>query len=192
MFARLPYFCVTDILPVEYGFQLSFEERTYIESEFRPLLITPHFFEPDAPVRHIFCETDIEDALLKKRHVCYELSSITNRRVVMTTQALVERLIIIKKMLLEHKNYEVCFLSDGIFTQLTMQIACFGDEAAIGWIPKGKSTACRDYTNVNALTGFCEAIWNKIPGIMRQRRNALRKLNTFLKKAAMYGYDVRE
>jgi hypothetical protein len=81
-------------------------------------------------------------------------------------------------------------MRDDVFRKLTMQIACWCDRAAIGWIPGGKSTACKDYTNVNALTGFCGSIWEQIPGLMRSRKAALNKLATWIKKAKKYGYDV--
>ena len=189
-FALLPHFCTAEKETLKSGFQLSAEEMSLFTREFSPLLTSPGFFEPGAIVRHLFCEDAIEDALLKSRHVSQELSAITGRRVVMTTQALVDRLVLLKKTLTEHKNYELCFLPEDAFQKLTMQIACWGDRAAIGWIAGGKSTACRDYTNVNALTGFCESVWETIPGIARQRRMALHKLNTWLKKAAKYGYEV--
>ena len=109
---------------------------------------------------------------------------------IMATQALVDQLILMKKMLEEHKNFEVCFLPDSQFKRLTMQIACWGDVAAIGWIAKGKSTACKDYTNTNALTGFCGSIWDRIPSMLKGRSLAIRKINTWLKKAKKYGYAV--
>ena len=112
------------------------------------------------------------------------------RRVFILTPVLVSQLVHMKALLETHRNFEVCFLSEDVFKKLTMQIACWGDKAAIGWIPGGKSAACKDYTNVNALTGFCSAVWDKIPNPVKSRRTALRKINTWLKKAEKYGYSV--
>jgi hypothetical protein len=72
-----------------------------------------------------------------------------------------------------------------------MQVAAWGDRAAIGWIDGGKSTACGDYTNVNALTGFCAYVWGMIPGVVKSRRAANHKLNTWLQMAAKYGYTAK-
>ncbi|MDR1617094.1 MAG: hypothetical protein LBR98_08815 [Syntrophomonadaceae bacterium] len=189
-FARLPHFCVAEEEPFQAGFSLSDDEMERVRLDFAPFLSRPVFFTPDVPACHIFCENDIEDALLKNRHRCPELTAILGRRVFMRTQTLVDRLCLIKKLLEEYPHYEVCFLRDEHFRKLTMQVAAWGDKAAIGWIAGGKSTACGDYTNVNALTGFCAAIWNTIPGMMKSRRTAISKINTWLKMAEKYGYAV--
>ncbi len=81
-------------------------------------------------------------------------------------------------------------MAKDVFQRIRMQIAAWGDVAAIGWIAGGKSTACKDYTNVNALTGFCESVWERIPNMLKARRAAVRKLNTWLKKAEKYGYKI--
>ncbi len=143
-FARLPYFCVADKNVVQNGLQLTGDEMALLEKDFTPLLTSPGYFEAETPLRHIFCEDDIENALLKNRHVIQELSTITGRRVVMSTQCLVDRLMLLKALLAEHNNYEVAFLSKDVFQRIRMQIATWGDVAAIGWIAGGKSTACKE------------------------------------------------
>ena len=189
-FARLPHFCVADGEAFQRDFNLTDEEMQILQGDFSMFLTGPDFYEPDTAAHHIFCEDDIENALLKSSHVSHELSTVTGRRVVMNSQALTNRLILLRDLLERHKNYEVCFLSDDVFKKLTMQIACWGDRASIGWIPGGKSTACKDYTNVNALTGFCGAVWEQVPGIARSRKAAVNKLTMWLKKAKKYGYEV--
>lgn len=189
-FARLPHLCVAEEDMFAEGFSLSEAEMETIRHDFPPFLSHPGFFAPETLVCHIFCENDIEETLLKNRHGCPELTAILGRRVFMTTQTLVDRLILLKKLLEEYPHYEVCFLRDEYFEKLTMQIGAWGDAAAIGWIAGGKSTACRDYTNVNALTGFCGHIWDQIPKIVKTHRTAIRKLNTWLKMAAKYEYAV--
>ena len=191
LFSRLPHFCVAHEDTFQESFSLDENEMGVLQTNFSPLLSHPGFFAADTVVRHIFCENDIEDALLKNRHVSAEISVILGRRVVMNTQTLVERLVLLKKLLSEHKNYEVCFLREEHFEKFRMQIAAFGDRAAIGWIPGGKSTACKDYTNVNALTGFCESVWQQIPNIMKTHSAATRDLNRWLKMAEKYGYAVK-
>ena len=69
--------------------------------------------------------------------------------------AAVDRLVLLKELIKAYPLYEVCFLPESAFEKITMQLACWGDRATIGWIAGGKSTACKDYTNVNALIGFC-------------------------------------
>ncbi|RDB62066.1 hypothetical protein C1878_09705 [Gordonibacter sp. 28C] len=189
-FARLPHFGLAGMDRAQEDFGLSAEERERLLEDFGPLFVPVAFFEAQAPVRHLYCENDIEDALLKSRHVCPELSTICGRRVIMATQALVDQLVLMKRALEEHKNLEVCFLPDNQFKRLTLQIVCWGDVVAIGWIDRGKSTACKDYTNTNALTGFCESVWDRIPGMLKGRSLAIRKINTWLKKAKKYGYAV--
>ena len=189
-FVRLPHFGIKGAEWGQEDFNITDEEREKLLLDFSPLCVPASYYEAQTPVRYLYCEDDIEDALLKSRHVCPELTAMLGRRVVMTTQTLVDRLVLLKKMLEQTKDFEVCFVRDEYFKKLTMQIACWGDVAAIGWIAGGKSTACKDYTNTNALTGFCESIWAKIPNIMKSRRAALRKLETWLKKAAKYGYRV--
>ena len=188
--ARLPHLGVANTNVIQSDFSLNDEEMKLLNTEFASLIFSPDYFNPNTPVRHIFCENDIEDALLKSRHTCPELSSMLDRRIMMKTQNMIDRLIEIKKLLQKHKNYEVSFLSDQIFQKVAMQIACWGDRVAIGWVPGGTSSACKDFMNVNALTGFCNILWEKIPTIAKSRATALRKINTWLKKASKYGYDV--
>ena len=188
----LPHFGIKDIDTIQSDFSLTNEETEYFQSEFYLMTVSPEYYSPEASVRYIFCENDIEEALLKSRHSCPELSVIFDRRIMMKTQNMIDGLVQMKKLLLNNKNFEVCFLSAEIFKKLTLQLACWGDRAVIGWIPHVKSTACKDYLNVNALTGFCGVVWNKIPAVVRSRATAMRKLNTWLKKAAKYGYPVSE
>jgi Disulfide bond chaperones of the HSP33 family len=190
--ASLPHFGIKAIDTIQTDFSLTDEETEYFLTEFYIMTVGPDYYSSDTSVRYIFCENDIEDALLKSRHSCPELSVIFNRRIMMKTQNMIDGLIQMKKLLLSNKNYEVCFLSADIFKKLTLQLACWGDRAVIGWIPHVKSTACADYLNVNALTGFCGMVWNKIPAVIRSRATAMRKLNIWLKKAAKYGYNVSE
>ena len=190
LFSRLPHFCIADEEGFQESFSLTEKEMDILRTDFPPILTHPGYFDKDTVLRHILCVNDIEDALLKSRHVSVELSTILGRRVMMKTQTLVNRLALLKKLLADHKNYEISFLREEHFEKIKMQIAAFGDSAAIGWIEGGKSTACRDYTNVNALTGFCEAVWGKIPREMKLRTTAIRKLNTWLKMAKKYGYKV--
>jgi hypothetical protein len=190
-FARLPHFCVAGEESFGADFGLHDDEMDKVRLDFAPFLSRPDSFTPDVSARHVFCEEDIEAALLKNRHRCAELTTILGRRVFMQTQTLVDRLLLVKKLLEECPHYDVCFLRDEHFRKLTMQIAAWSDTAAIGWIAGGKSTACRDYTNVNALFGFCAAVWDKVPGMMKSRRAAMSKINTLLKMADKYGYVVR-
>ena len=191
-FARLPHFGLAGTDQTQDDFSITSKEHERLLDEFGPLCVPVEFYEPRTPVRHLYCEEAIEDALLKSRHVCPELTAMCGRRVVMTTQTMVDRLVLMKKILEEHKNFEVCFVPDAQFKRLTLQLACWGDVAAIGWIAGGKSTACKDYTNTNALTGFCEYVWERIPGMMKSRSAAMRKINMWLKKAKKYGYVVTE
>ena len=190
-FARLPHFCVAEEAAFAEGFCLTKEEIASLRLDFSPLITQPGIFQPDTPTRHIFCENDIEAVLLKDRHLCTELTAILGRRVYMKTQTFVDRLLLLKKLLGEHPHYEICFLREEHFKKFVMQIAAWGDAAAIGWIAGGKSTACRDYTNVNALTGFCASVWDKIPGMMKSRRTAINKIDTWLKMAEKYGYVIK-
>ncbi|MDL2258173.1 hypothetical protein LJC42_03310 [Eubacteriales bacterium OttesenSCG-928-K08] len=188
-FSRVPQFVLPNCAQnlAEY-FSLTCEESARVLQEFGPLMAGPDYF--DAPVHHIFCADDIDDTLLKERHVVQALSGICGRRVNMTTQTFVNQLVHMRSLLQTQRNYEVCFLPVEHFNKIRIQIGCWGDRAAVGWVAGGRSTACRDYTNVNALTGFCEMVWGKIPGVMKRRSTAIRKLNTWLKKADKYGYSV--
>ena len=186
-FARLPYFGIANDAEFRGVFQLDDGETELLRKEFTPLLWDVTRFSGDIPVRYVFCENDIEETLLKARSVSQELSAITGRRVNMTTKKLAEQLVRLKTLLEEYKNFEVCFLPDEVFEKLTMQIIVYADRAAVGWVAGGKSTACRDYTNVNALFGFCDAVWDKIPAPVRTRRAARKKLDMWLEKAKRYG-----
>ena len=186
-FARLPYFGIASEAEFQDVFQLSDGEIERLRTETSPLLWDVARFDSDVSVRYVFCENDIDETLLKARNISQELSAITGRRVVMTTKKLASQLVRLKTLLVERKNFELCFLPGDVFDKLTMQIMVYADRAAIGWVAGGKSTACCDYTNVNALFGFCDAVWDRIPAPARTRRVAKKKLDMWLEKAKRYG-----
>lgn len=190
LFAMMPHFGVAPRKRIASLFALSDEDNRLVARDFAPLFTDPTLFDERAPVRHMFCEEAIEIALLKKWHTCPELGAILSRRVCMRGQGLVDQLLLIKKFMATHRNYEVCFVPQSVFDKFMMQIGTWGSSCAIGWVAGGKSTACRDFQSVAALHGFCEMVWGKIPAPLRSRTAANHKLNMWMKKAAKYGYTV--
>lgn len=190
MIARLPHFGIlpADAFPV--SFALTDAEAELTSQELRPLLLHPPYFWEYATVRHIFCESAIENALLKKRHQCNELSAVLKRRVWMTTPHLIRQLAGMLTLLKERKNYEVCFLSEERFEALKIQLAVWGYGASIVWLDDAHSAASRGYVNQRIIQGFCRAAWDKIPGKMKARAASVQKLEQWLEKARRYGYDI--
>ena len=190
LYSRLPQFCLTDVYGIQDALQLSDEESDKLWLDYSLLFWSPDALDEDTRARHIFCEDDIEKVLFNEHRTGAELSTIIGRPVTINATLLLKQLVHVKSLLLTKKHYRVCFLCDASFTELTMQIACWGNRAAIAWIPDNKSTACKDPVNVNALVGFCEMIWKKIPAPMKARRYSLQKINAWLKKAKKLGYTI--
>ena len=188
LFARLPHFCIAQPEYLAASFGLTEDEMALLRREFHPLTLGPAFFDEDAPIRHIFSESDIEDALLKKRHQSHELSAMLGRKVWMPTRNLAGQLMKIQALLKTHSNYEVCFLNNAQFNELLLQIGVWGHEAAISWIEGYPALSCKNYLIVTSMQSLCFKAWNEIPSEMRSRKAANRKLSQWLKKAKMYGW----
>lgn len=63
--ARLPYFCVDSKINLQKDFSLNEEESHQVYREFPQFFINPNFYHEKTPIHHIFCEDDIEEALVK-------------------------------------------------------------------------------------------------------------------------------
>lgn len=189
LYTRLPIFSLlgdeklTKILGSE-------DEMAMIRREFKPFFVMPEDSPANMPVYHILCEDAITEALDKPRHLSYELSDMVGRRVYLSAQDLVDQLIAIDNNVRARKNYHLCFLSESLYEQLRMQIGVWGSSCAIGWVNGGLSTACKDYTNVGALHGFCSDVWDRIPSLMHMRGSNKKKLQTWLRRAKNFGLDV--
>lgn len=187
-FTRLPHFGVRAEMPA--ALKVTETESHLLRHQFAPFFHAPDTLSPTVRIHHVFCSDEIESALDKPRHLVAELSVALNRRIYMPTQLLVDQLAAIRRLIDSRDNYSVCFLPKQAFDQLGMQIVVWGGEAAIGWIPGSRCTACRDYTNVGALHGFCATMWARIPGTMKTKGVVNGKLNTWLRRAKKYGYAV--
>lgn len=187
IFTRLPHFGILEANDFANSFTLSRHETEFVNEEITPLLLNPDFFWEYATIRHVFSESAIENALLKKRHQSLELSNLLNRRVWMSTQSLVGQLTRIHDLLKNHKNYEVCFLNDERFEDLKVQIAVWGYGASITWTDEEHSSASRGYVNQRIIQGFCHTAWDNIPEKMKNRAIAMHKIEQWLEKARRYG-----
>lgn len=188
LFAELPHFGIRGEAFMD-ALTLSEEEKTYLKEEAWPLFSTEKDMDK-GEVFHIFCADEIESMLDKPRHQIMELSQLCHRRVYATTQVLVDHLAEIQKRLKADRTYHVCFLPERYFREMIMQIGVWGNKVSIGWIRGGRSTVCKDFFNVGALHGFSATIWNRIPGMVKSRASANAKLNTWLRRAKKYGYQV--
>ena len=181
LFARMPHFSLATPEELAKYFALTNDEAALVMREFRPIALEPCFFNEDVPVRHVFCETDIEDALMKKRHQSHELSAMLGRKVWMSTKHLAQQLAKIQTLSKTCKNYEVCFLDHAQFNGLLVQIGVWGNEAAISWIENRPALSCKNYLLVSSMQSLCVKAWNEIPAEIRSRRAANRKLDRWEK-----------
>ena len=181
LFSRLPHFGISAPDDFAESFALSHDEMETIWREFYPLALDIRFFDEGTPIRHVFCESDIEDALMKQRHQSHELTAMLGRKAWMPTRSLVRQLTTIQALLKERKNYEVCFLSKERFDGLLVQIGVWGNEAAVSWIEKKQSVSCKNYMIVSGMQSLCVTAWNEIPAEMRTRSAATRKLNRWVR-----------
>lgn len=180
MFVRLPHFGILNEEHFSNAFSLSEAETEFLSSEIKPIMYSPSFYWEYAAVRHIFCESDIENALKQKRHQATALSKLLNRRVWMTTDNLKKQLAEIKHLLETHKNYEVCFLDNEYFENLKVQLAVWGYSASIAWTDSNHSLASRGYINQRIIQGLCHSVWSKIPEKKKSRELTINKIEKLL------------
>jgi hypothetical protein len=182
LFTRLPHFGIAPQEELAGSLALTEEERLFLLRVAYPLTLDPAYFNESTMIRHIFCETDIENALLKKRHQAQEASTMLRRKVWMTTHALALQLSKIQAFINTRANYEVCFLNDEHIPDNFPQIYLWGNEATISWIRDKPAMVSRHGTTVAAMQSFCSTVWENIPAAMRSRSLAIRKLNQWMKK----------
>ena len=180
LFTRLPHLGVVPAEDLSERFALNRDEFELLQREFHPMTFDPTYFNDDIPVRQIFCECDIENALSKKRHLSYELSAMLGRKVWMSNNHLNQQLDRILFLLKTRRNYEVCFLNDMQFSDLMLQIGVWGNEAAISWIPNRPAVSCKNYLLVTCFQSHCVATWNDIPAEAKDPSAAIRKLKSWI------------
>jgi|GEM_PF-2898794 len=171
---------------------LSAAEADRFRGQFGALLTGPADLGDGASFYHILCPEDIERALDKPRHRIMPSSDIFGRRVYMSTQALVEQLVLMRRLLKNQSNYNLCFLPESFFEGVGLELAIYGKQAAIGWIAGECSTACKDPTHVAILQGYASLQWNRIPGMAKTKGAALKRLNAWLRRAKNFGYEVED
>ena len=190
LYTRLPHFGVASLEVMAERFSLNEGERLRLAREFGPLTLAPLYFDENVKVRHIFCETDIENELLKKRRMARELSAILKRKVWISTANLARQLQTIQTLLKTRRNYEVCFLNEERFSVDLPQICQWGDEATLAWIGDNPAMVSIHRTTSAATKSFCEAVWEDLPAAARNRKLANNKIKQWLKKIEMYGYKL--
>ena len=191
LFQRLPHlFFSNQTFLREIG--LSDDEVKRVTTEFQPLFPDLDQLQTDKVMYHLLCIDSLESALDQNKHICYPLSEMTGRRIMISTQHLVDTLIKIQTMLKSNKNYHVCFLGEEVFEKIVMEIGVWERGVAIGWIPNRQSTATKDPFNIATLYGFCDVVWNKIPAMIRKRIVATGTLKKLLNRAKRMGYRITE
>ena len=190
LFSRLPHFGVAgeELLDL---INLTDDEKLIMREQFFPLISSSRQLSESSKVYNIFCVEQIEAALEKPRHMVPELSAMLGRRVYIKTQVFVDLLIRLRA-LTELPNYNLCFLREEHFDKINMCLAVWGSSVAIGWIPGGLSTVCRDFSNVGTLNGFAGTVWDTVPSSMKTSGVARKKLDGWLKRALLFGYDTKK
>ena len=190
LFSKLPHFGVAgqELLDLT---NLTDDEKLIMKEQFFPLLNSTEQLAQSATVYNIFCIEEIEEALEKPRHIVPELSEMLGRRVYIKTQAFVDILIRLRG-LTELPNYNLCFLTEEQFDRINLHLAVWGSSVVIGWIPGGISTVCRDFYNVGSLNGFASKVWGSVPALIKTTGAARKRLDGWLKRAALFGYDVKK
>jgi hypothetical protein len=183
LITRFPFFGVTTPDALVEAFALSNNEMELLQAEFHPFLLDPSCFSPDTPVRHIFCGSDIKAALMKKRHLSLELSTMLNRKVWMPKRALIQHLLKTKMLLKSCENYSACFLDSERFDSILMQAGLWGNEAAVCWADRHPAISCTDRQILAGMQSVCEHVWEDIPTALRDRRAAIRAIHQWVRSA---------
>lgn len=189
LFQKLPLFGVSDAFELSRtGFPISEAER--VDTEFKPLFLTPGTLPEKTRIYHMFCSDAIDGVLDGGGTRSRELSEIAGRSFSVTPQMIVEQLNRINMFLRGNKNYHVCFMPEIFFEQLSIQIGVWGTEAAIGWLDGVRSAACRDYINTAALHGYCQTVWDEFPASSTNRMSSIKKISAWIKRAGRFGVFV--
>jgi hypothetical protein len=181
--SHLPHFGIMPPDELVKSFALSEDEFDRLQGEFYPVLLNPDYYDKETRIRHIFCKTAIDSALLKKRHQVHAMSAMLGRKVWMSTPDLVRRLINIQTLLKTRENYEVCFLDYKHFNHYSLQTGVWGNETSIIWLDNKESASCKEYPLVKGMYNYCITLWEEIPAEMRSRAAVNRKLNQWIRTA---------
>ncbi|MDR1821911.1 MAG: hypothetical protein LBQ91_05695 [Oscillospiraceae bacterium] len=192
LFVRMPFWRIRSLERFAEVFMLKPEEIELLRSRFGVLVQNTAIVNATYPVRLIFCEDDIEDALLKRRTLMRELSDVVGRRVWTTGAYLLDQLTAMYDALKNQRMYEVCILPAAYFETLRTRMIVFGDETAFFWTDDGSSAACKVREDVAVISAYCEEIWNAIPEYMRDRQSVRSKLERWLIRGWDFTGSARE
>ena len=190
LMTRIPQFGF--LAPEEYASFYRIEEgrAAALWEECGPLMQPVAWAPGNVAVRHIFCLNAIDDALLEARRTVPSLSALLGQRVFMTAQNLVDALKLIRELLVSHKNYEVSFLPDEVFGDLSLHIVSWGKACAVSWIAGKGASAAKSPQVAQTAHIYCQRMWERVPTSLRTRAAALRQIDQWLKKAKLYGLDT--
>jgi len=187
---RLPHFAIGgNDLPAR--FAIKKDAVPHLLSQFAPMFLSPDEIPASSVFCHILSMDAIEDALDRPRHLSAALTEMAGRRIYVQTQALVDQLSDMQTLVDSSPNYRVCFARDEVFEDIEMEIGAWGKRFVVGWVPGGRSTATTDATNAAALHGFCQMVWNDIPGLQKGSSAAKRQLSKLLNRAKKMDYTVK-
>jgi hypothetical protein len=182
---RIPHFGILPSVEFASSFTLSDDEVAFMQREYQAILLDPVFFDKNVRVRHIFCIEAISEALSKQRHQAHELSAMLGRKVWMATPDLLSALKRIQELLKTRENYEVCFLDEKHFDEISLQAGVWGNETVITWLEKDTSAASMEYPIVAGMQAFASTVWEEIPLEMRSREEANNQIGRWLRKHKM-------
>ncbi len=187
---QLPQFGHMPIEDYHRRYRLTRERVVELLSECRPLL-QPVWDAPDGtPVRHVYSLPAIEEVLLESRRMLPAMSELCGKRVFMSSQDMVDILKRMRAMLTSRHGYEVCFLGEGAYVDLGMQVMSWGNECMICWTSGQHSVASKGKPIASALHHHCREQWERIPAHMRSRTAALKQIDQWLRKAQYYGLNT--
>ncbi len=188
LFSNLPHLTIR-VKEIISDLGITEKEAAYLFKEFNPLMTDIKILLKNVQVYSIFCIESIEDALEHSRKLVHEYSEILGRRIYMPTNTFVKQLIALKE-LSQNPNFNICFLDRHQFEKIGINILISGLNSAVSWIPGLNSAACKDFTSVGALSGFCSTVYKFIPDNLKTKSSANKKLTNWIRRAKLFGYDV--
>ena len=179
MLSELPVCCVFSCDEMASLYCMSDIERDLIATRLWPMGLDPTRFE-GGRVHHVFCQDEIERALIMNEIELRELTIALGRPVYIDRDQLLMTLRRMLALLSECDQYELALLPRHVMDRLKLHAIIIEGECALGFGLHDRSAATRDKDAVMSAFRYGEYVWKRIPNGMKSRSAAIRAIQSIL------------
>jgi len=142
------------------------------------------------PHKIILCRDDVRVGLLKERRLNEPLSALLRRKAYMRREQLADQLWRILGAMEQNDQFEVALLPRSAFAKLELEIVCWTNSAAVGWLQDGsESVFANDPITSSSFHVAVGHAWNRLHKGWKRQSLVKRTLRKWLAGKEL---DVRE